>query len=162
VAGFGGTLSTVALDVIGSQLQRGHIESFLRNPVAVRVNVEERMPRLGITPDEARVLAEHLSSVFRDDALEAAVPSGASELARGKTLYEDLGCRGCHIIGGQGGYVGPDLSAAGSRLRPGWVVAFLLDPERWKRATLQPDYALARDEAEALAAYVTSLRGNTP
>ena len=52
---------------------------------------------------------------------------------------------------------GPDLNGSGTRLKPGWTVAWLLDPERWKPGTLQPDHGLTREEAEALTAYTLSL-----
>jgi len=152
-----GPLSTVALDRIGSQLRGDYIEAYLQRPIAVRVGLQERMPRLNITAGEARLLADHLSRVMVDDALQGAVPGDPVTIDRGRTLYGQRGCAGCHIAGERGGYVGPELNGSGTRLQPGWVAAFLLEPERFKPGTLQPDYALARDEAEALTAYVLSL-----
>jgi hypothetical protein len=75
IQGTGGTLSTVALDRIGSQLRSDHVERYVQKPYAIRVGLPERMPHLNIAPEEARVLAEHLSQVMVDDALEAPVPS---------------------------------------------------------------------------------------
>jgi mono/diheme cytochrome c family protein len=157
IRGTGGTLSTVVLDRIGSQLQRGYIEQYVQRPIAVRVGLPERMPHLNIAPGEARVLADFLSTVMVDDALRGDVPRDAGAVARGKELFDRHGCQGCHIVGDQGGFVGPDLNGSGERLRPGWTVAWLLDPERWKPGTLQPDHGLTRDEAEALTAYVLSI-----
>ena len=155
--GTSGPLSTLALDRIGSQLRGSYIEAYLRQPIAVRVGLKERMPQLNITAEEARVLAGHLSTVMVDDTLKGTVPGDPGTIARGRTLYGQRGCAACHIAGGQGGYVGPDLNGSGARLQPGWTVAFLLDPERFKPGALQPDYGLARGEAEALSAYVLSL-----
>jgi len=157
IRGTGGTLSTVPLDRIGSQLRREHIEQYLQNPIAVRVSLPERMPHLNIAPAEARVLADYLSTVMVDDDLDAAVATDAATEARGREHFDRLGCVGCHIVGERGGYVGPELNGSGSRLKPGWTVAWLVDPERWKAGTLQPDYGLTRDEAEALAAFTLSL-----
>jgi nitric oxide reductase subunit C len=92
-----------------------------------------------------------------DDALESAVPTDEATVARGKELFDRHGCVACHIVGDTGGYVGPDLNGSGARLKPGWTVAWLLEPERWKPGTLEPDRGLKRPEAEALAAYVLSL-----
>jgi hypothetical protein len=64
-------------------------------------------------------------------------------------------------VGDSGGYVGPELNGSGARLKPGWTVEWLLDPERWKPGTLQPDHGLSRDEAEAVTAYVLSLPART-
>jgi mono/diheme cytochrome c family protein len=157
IGGTGGTLSTVVLDRIGSQLQRDYIVQYLQKPIAVRVGLQERMPHLNIAPGEARVLADYLSTVMVDDALEAKVPRDAAAIARGKELFDRHGCQGCHIVGDHGGFVGPDLNGSGGRLQPGWTVAWLLDPERWKPGTLQPDHGLTREEAEALTAYTLSI-----
>jgi mono/diheme cytochrome c family protein len=157
IQGTGGTLSTVVLDRIGSQLRKDYIEQYVQKPIAVRVGLAERMPHLNIAPDEARVLADYLSTVMVDDALHDGVPGDAVTVARGKELFDRLGCIGCHIVSDRGGFVGPDLNGSGARLQPGWTVAWLLDPERWKPGTLEPDRGLTREEAEALAAYTLSI-----
>lgn len=157
VQGTGGTLSTVALDRIGSQLTRPHIESFVQKPYGVRVSLPERMPHLNVTPEEARVIAEHLSKVMVDDAVEFVVPVDATTVGRGRALFERHGCVACHIAGEKGGYVGPELNGSAARLKPGWTVAWLMSPQKWKPGTLEPDRGLARADAEALAAYVLSL-----
>jgi mono/diheme cytochrome c family protein len=157
IRGTGGTLSTVVLDRIGSQLQRDYIEQYLQKPIAVRVSLPVRMPHLNITPGEARVLADYLSTVMVDDSLESEVPQDAAAVARGKELFDRHGCQGCHIVGDRGGLVGPDLNGSGGRLQPGWTVAWLQDPERWKPGTLQPDHGLTREEAGDLTAYVLSI-----
>lgn len=157
IRGWGGDLSTVPLDRIGSQLQRGYLRSYLENPGAVRVSVEERMPSFRMTPVEAATLADYFSTVMVDDFLEAAVAESPERARQGEQLFERLGCRGCHIVHGQGGYVGPDLSDSGRRLKAGWTLAWLLAPQKWKPGTLQPDYGLTPDDAQALTAYVMSL-----
>lgn len=157
VGGWGGTLSTVPLDRIGSQLQKDYLVSYLQNPFAVRVSVEERMPHFNMTREEAQTIADYAESVFVDDALERPFTPDAGAARRGEQLYERLGCRSCHIIGASGGYVGPDLSDTGRRLEPGWIEAWLADPRKWKPGTLQPDYGLSRDQTRDLTAYLMTL-----
>ncbi len=157
IRGSGGTLATVPLDRIGSQLQRDYLWSYLQNPSAVRVSVEERMPHFNLTHAEATTLADYLSTVFIDDSLEQPLVMDATGAIRGQHLFERLGCRGCHIVGGKGGYVGPDLSGSAKRLKPGWVMAWLQKPQQWKPGTVQPDYGLKPDDAQALTAYIMSL-----
>jgi sulfur oxidation c-type cytochrome SoxX len=157
VTAAGTPLSTVALDRIGSQLTRDHLERFIAKPYGIRVALQERMPHLNVAPEEARALAGYLSTVMVDDALDTPVPSDAGTVARGRELFGRQGCVACHIAGETGGYVGPELNGSGARLKPGWTVAWLLEPERWKPGTLEPDRGLTRGDAEALAAYVLSL-----
>jgi cytochrome c2/nitrate reductase cytochrome c-type subunit len=158
VGGFGGDLSTVPLDRIGSQLQHDYIAKYLLNPGAVRVSVEARMPVFHMTSEEAKSIADYVSTVFLDDNLEKYDTKFTStETRRGQELYERLGCQACHQLGTKGGYVGPELSASGARLKPGWIAAWLSTPQAYKPDTLQPDYGLSNADARALTAYLSGL-----
>lgn len=157
VRGWGGTLSTVPLDRIGSQLQRSYLVSYLQNPSAVRVSIEERMPQFHMTQREAETIADYLGAVFVDDTLERPFTPDAEAARRGERLYGGLGCQSCHIIGAGGGYVGPDLSDTGHRLKAGWIQRWLASPQTWKPGTLQPDYGLKAEDVGDLTAYLMTL-----
>jgi len=159
IGGTGGELSTVPLDRIGSQLQHDYLVDYLLNPGAVRVSVEARMPVFHMLPEEARTIADYVGSTFLDDDLDRYdTRFTPAEVQRGEQLYGQLGCVGCHQLKLQGGYVGPDLSDTGRRLRPGWTAAWLQAPGRYKPGTLQPDYGLSTADARALTAYLSGLR----
>jgi cytochrome c2 len=158
IGGSGGDLSTVPLDRIGSQLQRDYLVDYLMNPGAVRVSVEARMPVFHMSKQEAQTIADHAAAVFLDDDLDRYDAHFTSaEVHQGEQLYGQLGCVGCHQLKLQGGYVGPDLSNTGRRLRPGWTAAWLRAPQRYKPGTLQPDYGLSAGDARALTAYLATL-----
>ena len=158
IGGSGGGLSTVPLDRIGSQLQRDYLVRYLLNPGAVRVSIEARMPVFHMLPEEARTIADYAAGTFVDDRLDGYdAHFTQTEARRGAELYRQLGCVGCHQLRLHGGYVGPDLSDAGTRLRPGWTAAFLQNPGREKPGTLQPDYGLSPADTRALTAYVSGL-----
>lgn len=158
VGGSGGNLSTVPLDRIGSQLQHDYLVGYLLNPGAVRVSLEARMPVFHMTPEEARTIADYASTVFVDDDLDRYdARFTAEEARRGKERFDQLGCVGCHQVGTEGGYVGPDLSKTGTRLKPGWIAAWLVSPQRFKPDTLQPDFGLTPADARALTAYLSQL-----
>ena len=162
INGSGGTLSTVPLDRIGSQLQHEYVATYLLNPGAVRVSVEARMPVFHMLKEEAETIAGYFDSVFRDDGLDRYdARFTPAEERRGGELYAQLGCAACHQIGMQGGYVGPDLSNSGRRLKPGWVAAWLVSPEKYKPGTLQPDYGLTATDVRALTAYLSRLGHKT-
>lgn len=160
--GTGGRLSTVSLDRIGSQLQPVYLAAFLREPGAVRVSLDVRMPRMHMTEHEVAVLADYARRILIDDRLATWTPPAAGEERTGAVLYERLGCRACHTIARVGGYVGPDLTAVGRRLEPGWIAAWLAAPSRWKPGTLQPDYGLRPDQVTALTAYLMTLTHGEP
>jgi len=59
--------------------------------------------------------------------------SGAAEAAKGdpvkgKAVYDANGCALCHSINGQGGGIGPQLTAIGRSRAPKYLHDFLLDP----------------------------------
>ncbi len=95
-------------------------------------------------------------------------PPKESEAQKGKRLVGELGCAGCHNIPGLPQQrVGPNLSDIGSKLRRRWLVEFLLSPKKIRpagyiplTASRMPDFRLTRVEAEALAEYLMSLKGN--
>ena len=116
------------------------------------------MPVFHMLPDEAKSTADYLSAVFLDDSLDKYDTTFTpSETRRGQELYGQLGCQACHQLGTKGGYVGPELSASGVRLKPGWIAAWLSKPQTYKPDTLQPDYGLSSADARALTAYLSSL-----
>jgi cytochrome c2 len=124
----------------------------------VRVSVEARMPVFHMLPEEARTIADYAATVLVDDALDSYdTRFTPAEVGRGEQLYRQLGCVGCHQLDLKGGYVGPDLSDTGKRLRPGWTAAWLRAPAREKPGTLQPDYGLSPADLRALVAYLSSL-----
>ena len=158
IGGSGGDLSTVPLDRIGSQLQLDYLVAYLLNPGAVRVSVEARMPVFHMLPEESRTIANYAASNLVDDDLDRYNARFTREdVRRGDELYRQLGCAGCHQLNLRGGYVGPDLSNAGARLRPGWIAAWLVRPSVFKPGTLQPDYGLSAADARSLTAYLSSL-----
>lgn len=73
----------------------------------------------------------------------------------GAGLAAELGCAGCHSgldVAVETRGRAPDLSFAGLRWQPGYLFAYLRDPQRVRRhvgASRMPDFRL--DEAEALA-----------
>jgi len=100
--------------------------------------------------------------VFRDDGLDRYdARFTPAEERRGGELYAQFGCAGCHQIATKGGYVGPDLSNTGRRVKPGWIAAWLTSPEKYKPGTLQPDYGLSATDVRALTAYLSGLGRET-
>ncbi len=50
------------------------------------------------------------------------------DAGKGKTVYDASGCAGCHIISGEGGGVGPELTRVGAMRGPSYLRATLLTP----------------------------------
>lgn len=91
---------------------------------------------------------------------DAADNPAAPELSKGRKLFEDNGCLGCHKINGSGGTAGPELdrSDRGQPRRPEWLEAHFLDPSAVVPGSAMPRYGFTEEEAHALTLYVLSLR----
>ena len=85
-----------------------------------------------------------------------------ADVGTGADLYDAKGCSDCHTLAGEGGAVGPELTAAGTV--PGhdhdWQVRHLLDPAGVVAGSTMPP--LMQDPAEAahLADFLMSLDGS--
>ncbi len=77
---------------------------------------------------------------------------------RGKALYQEIDCAGCHRIHGEGENEGPDLSYVGDRRDRDWLITQFLDPEELMPDSEMPDFDFNEEEANDLASYMLSLK----
>lgn len=108
------------------------------------------------------------------EAIEAYLGSrvGAPRLVEAKALFHNLGCRGCHSIGGIGGDDGPDLTLVGMR-DPGqtnfshvpegrslaaWFAEHFRAPATVVPGSLMPALGLTEEQIDLLTLYMLSLR----
>lgn len=81
---------------------------------ALRAIIAEGLPDRGMprvrrfTENELRGLVSYVRSLGR---VASAPPSGNAQ--NGEKIYQRLGCAACHMISGQGGALGPELTAIG-------------------------------------------------
>ncbi len=154
-----GRLVATDLSREASQARREWIEGYFKVPYSLRPILPERMPNLFLPPDEIKTLADYMETNFIADSLEGSVPSDPATVTTGRGLYyERYGCQACHQIGSKGGYVGPPLDKVGGRLKPGYVVHWLKNPQALKPGTLEPNNNLTDAEAQSITAYLMSLK----
>lgn len=97
---------------------------------------------------------------------DAAVPLG--DAARGKQVFESVGCAGCHILDGKAKrddffptvnrLHGPNLVRTGSKVSRGWLYAWVKNPKQYFPETSMPNLRLTDQEAADVVAYLTSSR----
>lgn len=88
----------------------------------------------------------------------AASPEREALTARGRVLFVDQGCIGCHTLGKAGTPIAPDLSRVGFKYGEARLIRWLRDPTAQKPTAHMPVIALTEAEVRALAAYLASLR----
>lgn len=82
-------------------------------------------------------------------------------LARGRYLFDLHGCLSCHKVAGEGGVVGPDLSAVGLKgFDRDWHERHLTDPGALVEGSKMMNFGhLSQGEMDALIAYMDTLVG---
>jgi cytochrome c oxidase subunit 2 len=83
----------------------------------------------------------------------------AALVLKGEGLFKEQGCYGCHTVGKFGTQgIAADLSHVGSKHDVGYLTKWLKDPASQRPTAHMPKIGLSGGEAEALAAYLGSLR----
>ena len=154
-----GRLVATDLTLESSQAQRKWIESYFKVPYSLRPILTERMPNLFLSNMEISVMVDYMEKVFIVDSLDRDIKVDQAKVAKGKILYyEKYACQACHQVSLKGGYVGPALDKVGLRLTPGWMFHWLKNPQAFKPGSIDPNNNLSDDEAEALTAFLTTLK----
>lgn len=77
---------------------------------------------------------------------------GGNSADRGKRIWQEKNCTGCHQIYGLGGYLGPDLTNTYSERGTAYIKAFLKSGTQ-----TMPDFKLTDQEVENLTEYLKSI-----
>jgi len=159
-----GRFGTVAPDLgwEGDKVQRDWLVGFLKEPYPIRPASTLRMPNFGMTDEEVQIAADFIESNWWDDAVPPDPFAGKAPdpelVERGRELFADAySCLDCHQVGEEGELDGPVLTEIGSRLQPGWIYQWILDPQRFYPNDMDSPEATPED-ALALTAYLTTLR----
>src|SRR5437870_6503695 len=104
-------------------LTRAQDDDALR--VIIRDGIPDRgMPRVRRTTDnEQRQLIAYVRSLGR-----TAPARQSGDAQKGSEIYQRTGCASCHVIKGEGGAVGPELTSIGNQRGPDYLRQAVLEP----------------------------------
>jgi cytochrome c2 len=120
------------------------------------------MPRLALSPEEARDVAAYLAAAR---PLPAPAKIQRGDAAAGRRLAQSRGCASCHAFSGVSAWasarntgasveLAPDLSHARERLSRETLAAWLENPAALKPDTSMPNLGLTEAERSDLAAFI--------
>ena len=76
------------------------------------------------------------------------------QVVRGKEIWEQNNCMGCHSVMGEGGYYAPELTKVIDRRGEGYVKAALMSPIPWApNGRKMVAYNMSEKDADAVVAY---------
>lgn len=110
-------------------------------------------------------LVAYLSEGVDTATVKPAEVAEAALVARGRTLFEDLGCIACHALDRKSLTEGPEvgrqrrtLDHVGAKFLPGALREFLKGPAAHYPSTRMPDFRITDDEASALVALLENAK----
>lgn len=150
----------------GSAVQRQWLTEFLHNPNTLRPSLIRRMPRFNLSDSDNKELTDYILTVYQspyiDPDLAPTTVNSPEIIEHGRQVfYSKYACQSCHIADTKTdkGYIGPTLTQVGSRLTAAWIYAWLKNPQALRPGTTEPNQSLSDDDARALTAFLTSLKG---
>ncbi len=162
-----------SLEATNKRLTRPWLTRYLLTPTDLRPNLHQSMPRLPLTPGDARDIAAYLVP-DADPPAAAGSPAelAGADLGKGRQLLETKGCGSCHVFTGvaavpssapppmdgkqfeRGRKLAPDLRFVRERMTAAKVIAWLEDPAAVVSDTAMPKPALSKAEVKDVAAYL--------
>ena len=75
-------------------------------------------------------------------------------VVRGKKIWEENNCMGCHTLLGEGAYYAPELTKVIDRRGKGYIKAVLMTPVSWEpNGRKMVAYGFSKEEADDLIAF---------
>lgn len=161
------------LTLVGNRFTIIYIKEKIADPASK--DDPSLMPLFALSPPEREALAIFLKSRngrnYRRGPLEEmeqvealrrkgqrVVPVNAGT---GEMLFQEKGCTACHLVNGKGGLIGPELSVEGLQRDKEWIIGHLIDPRAYVPGSIMPAFHYSRSEAQALGAYLVTLKKRT-
>jgi mono/diheme cytochrome c family protein len=165
------------LTKVGTKVDPDWLTAWLRNPQAYLAH--SQMPRYGWSDEDLYKVTHYITTKLTDPDLLSNVPKmdplTEAEVRKGRTLFLEKGCAGCHVIEGitpQKDF-GPDLSGLGakniSQLEFGrskiprnlisYIQAKITDPLSVNPAGRMPQYHLSANDLDAVTTALLSMTG---
>lgn len=146
----------------GARVSPDWLTHFLANPAilesdanrnGIRTYLKARMPTFSFSPHEIRVLVRFFAALADQPtlyAVESVEPLNDRERQMARALFSSEGapCLKCHLVGDPRHdrfSTAPNFLVAKERLRPGWTVRWMLDPQTISPGTAMPSGLFRRD-----------------
>ena len=157
---------------IAAKTTREWIFAWIKNPQAYAATAT--MPNFQLSDEEARDISAFLvnqSTPYLSDAQKtdtahrtpppAPAKDDAAALQQGSSVYGEAFCASCHAMQNAaglmvGGNVGPELTRAGSKVKPEWLTEWLRNPAVYDPRATMPHYRFEEKDISLIAGFLES------
>ena len=141
------------LDGLGEKTSPEWLRAWLKAPAELRPGT--MMPDFRLGDEDVEALTAFLwTRPPKAGAVLPSEPLPAGDADRGKTLFRESRCISCHTVDGRGNGSAPELSEIGSKVRRGWLFAYLADPHASQPRTPMPRYDFERQDLLDISQYM--------
>jgi len=151
----------------GSKFNKPWLETWLASPSPIRpmqynsILKKNAGNHVALDAAGAKAVADYLMSLTSDAVAVGKITPKAR--AKGKLIFKKkMSCNGCHQYQERneviGGISGPSLVAAGKRLNPDWIYAYLMSPKVFKPIGRMPglEGVMRKRDIKEVSSYVSS------
>jgi mono/diheme cytochrome c family protein len=134
----------------GQKVRSDWLFDFLHRPSTIRPWLTVRMPTFGFDAGALNTLVAYFSHLDREPfpfTAPVEVTADRDEMAQAAKLFSDeyFSCGSCHIVGEQlpGGSAenwAPNFALAKHRLKPDWIVKWIINPQAMLPGTKMPTF----------------------
>jgi cytochrome c2 len=164
------------LSRIQEKVNTGWLVSWIKHPKSY--NPRTKMPFFSLSDQESKDIASYIWSAGRrrTAARKIGGMGDAATIAKGKKLFEEVGCLGCHVRDAKDDNPGPPLKGVngrplvyrnrdfapalgnvGRKVQADWLVRWIRNPKSYWHDTTMPALRISEGNANAIAAYLFSL-----
>lgn len=122
---------------------------------------ETRMPFFNLSDKHTLAISAYLWSVSEKN-YQVAEKFQGGDTAKGKKLFETVGCQACHKVNGNGELFGPNLTRIGQKVNPDWLVSWIKNPDEYNSNSIMPNLRLTLEQASDIAAYLLQFDQKRP
>jgi len=112
-----------------------------------------RMPFFSMSDEDTMAISAYLWQVS-EKGYQVAEKYQGGDTAKGKKLFETVGCQACHKVNGNGELFGPELTRIGQKVNPDWLVSWIKNPDEFNHNSIMPNLRLTLEQASDITAYL--------
>ena len=134
----------------GEKVQAKWLFEFLHKPVIIRPWLKVRMPNYEFNAHHLNALVKYFNALDKEefpflDSINTSMTQEQYQAAEKLFSEEYFGCAKCHIVGdqmpsGSADSWAPNFALAKTRLKPGWIIKWLKNPQDILPGTKMPTY----------------------
>jgi len=152
----GGTVGPI-LNHVGNRRTKDWLKRWLVDPQEVKAGT--KMPKFDFPPEQLQQAMDYLINMKKEFNTKEILAKNISPEEKGRLLFDDYDCLGCHRVGSEGRFIGPDLTWIGMRKTQDWEKIWLADPPGFKPDTFMPNFHIPEKGIGALAAFLHEQQG---